>query len=73
MIKIEKPIDFTCIFQAAWKRKKLFWYGLPISFVSACLLILCVPRYYRCQVSLAPEVMSAGSGSSLSRWPHRLV
>ena len=66
MIKIEKPIDFTCIFRAAWKRKKLFLYGLPISFVSACLLILCVPRYYRCQVSLAPEVMSAGSSSSLS-------
>lgn len=45
-----------------WKERKLFYWVVPSVFVLSCALILCVPRYYKSAVVLAPE----SSGSSVS-------
>ena len=37
-------------------KKKLFLSVSAITFITACLLILPVPRYYSCEVILAPEI-----------------
>ena len=47
------------------RKKKLFLSVSAITFITACLLILPVPRYYSCEVILAPEInnMSAGQNN----------
>ena len=60
-----KQIDLGMISRAAWKHRRAFLIGLPAVFVLSCLFIVCIPRYYRSTVKLAPE-MSSFSGSSLS-------
>lgn len=62
-MEIKKPIDIKCIFNSIFHHKKAFIYGIPVSFVISCCLILCVPRYYTCTVSLAPETLNANSSS----------
>ena len=63
-----KQIDFGKIFKSLKRRKRVYFYTLPATFVIASLLIICVPRYYQCEVTLAPELSEAtnGMGSSLS-------
>lgn len=56
------PIDFVQIFKKLWPHRKLYFKVLPATLVITYLLTLCVPRYYKCSVSLAPE----HSGSSIS-------
>lgn len=59
-------IDYIRIWQELMKRKKLYLIVLPVVFVLSCLWILPQPRYYTCDVMLAPEGGSEVSGSSLS-------
>lgn len=60
-----EPIDFTLIVKSIANNKKIFFITLPIVFVLGCLILLSIPRYYNCQVKLAPEVsMSNMSGLS---------
>lgn len=61
-----KPIDFRNIINSIIRHKKPFFYGIPISIGLSCCLVLCIPRFYTCSVSLAPEVMNTSSTSSLS-------
>ena len=58
-----KQIDFSKIFKAALKHKRLYLYTIPGAFVLACFIILSVPRYYTCTVELAPETSSMSSNS----------
>jgi len=58
-----KQIDFVKILKALKKHPRTFAKSLPTAFVLSCLLILCVPRYYTCTVTLAPEMSSFGSNS----------
>lgn len=46
-------------------KKKTFFLVSVITFIISCILILPIPRYYTCDVVLAPEInmMSAGQGS----------
>ena len=62
----ESRIDFKALFEALKKRKKLYWIVLPITFVVACIIVLSIPNYYTCEVQLAPELSTRGSGNSLS-------
>lgn len=66
----QKEINIIEIASKIWGGRKKFIYTLPIAFVLACLIILSVPRYYTCQVKLAPESndpsLSGGSLSSLA-------
>lgn len=58
-----KQIDFLKIAKVLKTEWKTYIKVLLTTFVLSCLLILCVPRYYRCSVSLAPELSnSSGLG-----------
>ena len=58
-------VDIIALFKLLWQRRKVFYWVWPITFVVSAALILCVPRYYTCQVILAPEAQSTGSTGSL--------
>lgn len=62
-------IDLGKIAKTLWAKKKVFFIVWPIVFVLSCIWVLPQPRYYRCDVSLAPEAMGetvAGGLSSLA-------
>ncbi len=56
---------FKTMLETMWRRRKVFYWLWPITFVLSVALILTVPRYYTCEVLLAPESQSGGSSSSL--------
>ncbi len=57
-----KPIDFTKTVKKLWPHRKTYFYVLPATLILTYLFTLCIPRYYKCKVSLAPET----SGTSIS-------
>ncbi|MGN1228453.1 MAG: chain-length determining protein, partial [Prevotella sp.] len=59
-------IDLRVVFKKIYERRRLFYKVLPIVFVLSCAFILCLPRYYRSSLSLAPEIGgSSGLGGTL--------
>jgi len=59
-------IDFKAIFAALWKHKLLYAIVLPLSFIIGAIYAKSLPKFYQCQVTLAPELGNYGaSGSSL--------
>lgn len=54
----EDTIDIGKLIRKVWSRRKVFYKAVPAVFVLACLLIICVPRYYSSSISLAPEMSS---------------
>ena len=62
----ESSIDFGAIFSALKKHKGLYKKVLAITFVVACILMLSIPNYYKCEVKLAPELSTSRSMNSLS-------
>lgn len=56
-------INISEIVRKLYAHKKLFLIVLPIVFVVSCALILCVPRYYTCDIKLAPEYDFADASS----------
>ncbi len=59
-------IDLSDIFRRLYKGRRTFFYVLPATFVVTCLIVLSIPRYYRCEVTLAPEQNDPASGMSSS-------
>lgn len=57
------PIDFVAIFKKLWPHRKTYYKVLPATLIISYLIIVCVPRYYRCTVILAPELSSGASMS----------
>lgn len=60
------PINLVEICRTLWKHRRLYYMVLPTTLVVTYLLTLCVPRYYTCEVELAPEGQSGLSGGSLA-------
>ncbi len=60
--KVIAPIDLAKIFKSLWAQRKVYYTVLPATLVVTYLLMLCIPRYYKCEISLAPET----SGTSIS-------
>ncbi len=58
-------IDFMHIAQLAWKHRKLYYKVLGITFVLACIIGFSIPKTYKCEVMLAPELSSSASSNSL--------
>lgn len=56
-------VDYTRVFHALCRHRKKFYYTLPITFVLACAIILCVPRSYTSSTKLAPEYDLQGMSS----------
>lgn len=63
----ESSIDFAAIWAAIKKHKTLYYKVLPVTFVIMCIYTLSLPNYYKCEVTLAPEMGGkTGSASSLA-------
>lgn len=59
-------IDLKEIWKALRYKKKTYVYVLVIVFILSCIWILPQPRYYDCDVSLAPETSGESVGGGLS-------
>ena len=62
----QQIIDLRKVFKALWKRKGLFIKVWIVTFVLSCIWILPQPRYYTCEVKLAPEMNGEDVGGGLS-------
>lgn len=58
-------IDFMHIAQLAWKHRKLYYKVLGLTFVVACIIGFSIPKTYKCEVMLAPELSTSRSSNSL--------
>lgn len=52
-------VDFTKILGDLRKHKRLYYKVLPLAFVLAVILMLSLPKYYRCTVMLSPEMSNS--------------
>lgn len=64
--KQPQTIDLRAIVKKLWANKRVFYKTLPATFVIACIYIMGLPRYYKTEARLAPEVESSGAGGALS-------
>lgn len=55
-VEEESAIDFGAIWAAIKKHRKLYYKVLPVTFVLVCIYSLGLPNYYKCEVTLAPEL-----------------
>lgn len=63
----ESSIDFKAIFGALSKHKLLYIIIVPLSLILGIIYAKSLPKYYKCQVTLAPELGGgATGGGSLS-------
>ena len=58
-------LDLKAIGYAIKKNRKLYYIGLSIAFVLGIVIAKSIPRYYSCEVLLAPE--SGGGSSSMGQ------
>lgn len=61
-----KIIDVLKLVQTVWGKRKLFYKVWALTFILSCILILPQPRYYNCEVKLAPEMNGEDIGGGLS-------
>ena len=59
-------VDFMFLIQSAWKYRSLYYKVFGITLVLACIYAFSLPRVYKCEVMLAPELSTARSSVSLS-------
>ena len=62
----ESSIDFMAMWQSIRSRKKLYFKVMGVAFVLACIYAFSLPKYYTCQVLLAPELTGS---TTISRLP----
>ena len=58
-------IDLRKIFRKIWQKKRQFLISWTIVFILSCVYILSVPRYYKSDLKLAPEIDSPMNGGAL--------
>ena len=49
-------VNYKLVLQEIWKRRKLYFIGLPIVLILSCLFIISIPRTYSSETKMAPEV-----------------
>ena len=62
----EPKIDYGRLVRDVKKHKRLYFIGLPVTFLLAAVISLGIPNYYKCSVELAPELSAARRASALS-------
>ena len=62
----ESSIDFSKIWEALKKHKRLYYKVLPATFIVACFFLFSIPNYYSCTVKLSPELSSSKSTGGLA-------
>ena len=60
-----KAINFAEIARKLWPYRKKYCYVMSATLIITYLLMVCVPRYYKCTVSLAPETSGTSFSGSL--------
>lgn len=60
---MNKEIDYKKLALLIVKNKKRFAINLAICFVLSSAIALCIPRYYKCSVQMAPESSKSSLGS----------
>lgn len=60
------PINLVDIFRKLWPNRKTYYKVLPATLIITYLITVCIPRYYKCSVSLAPEPTGPSTSASLS-------
>ena len=61
-----KEINLKEIFRISWERRKLFLKTMSVAFIVATIYIFPKPRYYTCNVKLAPETENPATNGALS-------
>ena len=62
-----KPaIGFTTLFNSLWKYRKLYYKVLGVTAVLALVYAFSLPKVYKCEVMLAPELSTTRSSNSLT-------
>lgn len=64
--KKEKILDLTIIVPMLLKRWKLYVLCMIGAIIFSLIFIFTIPRYYACQIMLAPEASNGGMNSILS-------
>ena len=59
-------IDFMALSRSLWKHRKLYYKVLGITFVLALVFVFSLPKVYKCEVLLAPELSTTRSNNSLT-------
>lgn len=59
-------IDYCKLFHDLLKHKKLFYKVFGWTFVAACVIVLSIPNYYKCTVTLSPEMSGSKSSGGLA-------
>lgn len=59
-------IDLSEVYKQLLKKKKAFFIMWPIVFALSCLWIFPEPRFYKCDVTLAPEMTGEDLGGGLA-------
>jgi uncharacterized protein involved in exopolysaccharide biosynthesis len=62
----KSSIDYGKLLKDLLKHKMLFCKVLAIAFVVACVYAMSLPSYYKCKVTLSPEMSTTRSSSSLA-------
>lgn len=58
----QKIIDLRKISKRLWEKKKTFYKVWVVTFILSCIWIFPQPRYYTCEVALAPEMSGEDMG-----------
>lgn len=64
--KTKSSVDYGKILRNLLKHKKLYYKVLGIAFVVAVIFSFSMPSYYKCKVTLSPEMSSTRTASSAS-------
>lgn len=59
----ESAFDWKALIGKLWSKRKYFYISMPVTFVVAAILALGIPRYYKVQVKLAPELGGVNTSS----------
>jgi len=63
---VQQIIDLGRIVQILWKKRKTYLFVWIITFILSCIWIFPQPRYYDCDVALAPEMASESLAGDLT-------
>lgn len=66
MEKKKSSIDYGKLLQDLLKHKMLLCKVFAITFVVACVVAMSLPSYYKCEVTLSPEMSTTRSSGSLA-------
>lgn len=62
----EPSVDYRKLLKDLLKHKKMYYKVLALTFVIACIIALSIPNYFKCTVTLSPEMSGSKSTSSLA-------